>query len=63
MRKILIFITLFIAIGAMVGTVMMWSDPSGNSWGGAPLLDIWLQHDEQSFFVFGLIELVTFKYI
>ncbi len=40
MRKVQIFITLFIAIGAMVGTVMMWSDPSGSSWGGASLLDM-----------------------
>ena len=35
MRKFLIILTLFIAIGAVGGAVMMWVDPSGNGWGGA----------------------------
>jgi len=40
MRKFLIIFTLFIAIGAMGGAIMMWVDPSGNGWGGAELLDM-----------------------
>ena len=40
MRKFLIIFTLFIAIGAVGGAVMMWVDPSGNGWGGAELLDM-----------------------
>jgi hypothetical protein len=40
MRKFLIVLTLFIAIGAVGGAVMMWIDPSGNGWGGAPMLDL-----------------------
>lgn len=40
MRKFLIIFTLFIAIGAVCGAVMMWVDPSGNGWGGAALLDM-----------------------
>ena len=35
MRKFLIIMTLFIAIGAVGGAIMMWVDPSGNGWGGA----------------------------
>lgn len=40
MRKFLIVLTLFIAIGAVGGAIMMWVDPSGNGWGGAPMLDL-----------------------
>ena len=40
MRKFLIIFTLFIAIGAVSGAIMMWVDPSGNGWGGAELLDM-----------------------
>ena len=40
MRKFLIIFTLFIAIGAVGGAIMMWVDPSGNGWGGAELLDM-----------------------
>ena len=40
MRKFLIAFTLFIAVGAVGGAIMMWVDPSGNGWGGAELLDM-----------------------
>lgn len=40
MRKFLIIFTLFIAIGAVGGAIMMWVDPSGDGWGGAELLDM-----------------------
>ena len=40
MRKFLIIFTLFIAVGAIGGAIMMWVDPSGNGWGGAPMLDL-----------------------
>ena len=40
MRKFLIALTLFIAVGAVGGAIMMWVDPSGNGWGGAPMLDL-----------------------
>ena len=40
MRKFLIVLSLFIAIGAVGGAIMMWVDPSGNGWGGAPMLDL-----------------------
>ena len=40
MRKFLIILTLFIAIGAVGGAVMMWVDPTGETWGGAPMLDL-----------------------
>ena len=36
----MIVLTLFIALGAVGGAVMMWIDPSGNGWGGAPMLDL-----------------------
>jgi hypothetical protein len=39
-RKFLIVLSLFIAIGAVGGAVMMWVDPSGEGWGGTPLLDM-----------------------
>ena len=32
-------LTLFIGIGAVVGAMMMWIDPSGQSWGGEQLLE------------------------
>lgn len=38
--RILYFWTLFIGIGALVGTFMMWTDPSGKSWGIDGLLPI-----------------------
>jgi len=40
MRKFQIILTLFIAIGAAGGAIMMWVDPTGNGWGGAPMLDL-----------------------
>ena len=40
MKKFLIALTLFIAVGAVGGAIMMWVDPSGNGWGGAPMLDL-----------------------
>ena len=40
MKTFLKILTLFIAIGAIGGTVMMWMDPSGVSWGGEPMLDL-----------------------
>ena len=43
MRKFLIALTLFIAVGAVAGAVMMWVDPSGQGWGGAPMLDLLLE--------------------
>ena len=32
-------LTLFVGIGAVVGAMMMWIDPSGQSWGGDHLLE------------------------
>ena len=40
MRLFLKILTLFIAVGAVGGAVMMWMDPSGISWGGEPMLNI-----------------------
>ena len=40
MKTFLKILTLFIAVGAVGGAVMMWMDPSGISWGGEPMLDI-----------------------
>jgi hypothetical protein len=40
MKLFLKILTLFIAVGAVCGAVMMWIDPSGVSWGGDPMLDI-----------------------
>lgn len=40
MKLILKILTLFVAIGAIGGAVMMWMDPSGVSWGGDPMLDL-----------------------
>jgi hypothetical protein len=34
------FLTLFIGIGAVIGAVMMWIDPSGAKWGMEPLLEM-----------------------
>ena len=39
-RIFLIVLTLFIAVGAIGGAIMMWVDPSGEGWGGAPMLDM-----------------------
>ena len=33
-------LTLFIGIGAVIGAVMMWIDPSGQMWGMEPLLEM-----------------------
>ena len=40
MLKLEKILTLFIAIGAVAGAVMMWIDPSGAMWGGEPLLEL-----------------------
>ena len=40
MKTFLKILTLFIAVGAVGGAVMMWMDPTGVSWGGAPMLEI-----------------------
>lgn len=40
MKTILKILTIFIAVGAIGGAVMMWMDPTGVSWGGEPMLDI-----------------------
>ena len=40
MRTFLKILTLFIAVGAVGGAVMMWMDPTGVSWGGEPMLDL-----------------------
>ena len=40
MRTFLKILTLFIAVGAVGGAVMMWMDPTGVSWEGEPMLDI-----------------------
>ena len=40
MKTFLKILTIFIAIGAIAGAVMMWMDPSGVSWGGGPMLDM-----------------------
>ena len=40
MRTFLKILTLFIAVGAVGGAVMMWMDPTGVSWGGEPMLEI-----------------------
>ena len=40
MRLFLKILTVFIAVGAVGGAVMMWMDPTGLSWGGEPMLDL-----------------------
>ena len=40
MNRFLMILTLFIAVGAVGGAVMMWMDPTGVSWGGEPMLDL-----------------------
>lgn len=40
MRLFLKILTIFIAVGAVGGAVMMWMDPTGVSWGGEPMLDL-----------------------
>ena len=40
MKLFLKILTLFIAVGAVGGAVMMWTDPTGVSWGGEPMLDL-----------------------
>lgn len=38
MKTVLKILTLFIAVGAVGGAVMMWMDPTGAGWGGARML-------------------------
>ena len=40
MEKLQKFMTLFIGVGAVMGAVMMWIDPSGQMWGMEPLLEM-----------------------
>lgn len=40
MKTFLKILTLFIAVGAVAGAVMMWADPTGVSWGGEQMLDL-----------------------
>ena len=40
MKAFLKILTIFIAVGAVGGAVMMWMDPTGVSWGGEPMLDL-----------------------
>ena len=40
MNTFLKILSLFIALGAIGGAVMMWMDPTGLSWGGEPMLDL-----------------------
>ena len=40
MKTFLKILTIFIAVGAVGGAVMMWMDPTGVSWGGKPMLDL-----------------------
>ena len=40
MRTLQKVLTLFIGIGAVAGAVMMWIDPTGQMWGGEPLLEL-----------------------
>ena len=40
MKTFLKILTIFIAVGAVGGAVMMWMDPTGVSWGGEPMLDM-----------------------
>ena len=40
MIKLEKILTLFIGIGAVAGAVMMWIDPTGQMWGGEPLLEL-----------------------
>ena len=40
MKTLQKILTLFIGIGAVAGAVMMWIDPTGQMWGGEPLLEM-----------------------
>ena len=40
MKTLQKILTLFIGIGAVAGAVMMWIDPTGQMWGGEPLLEL-----------------------
>jgi len=40
LNKLMKFWTLFIGIGAVLGAIMMWVDPSGKIWGMDPLLEM-----------------------
>ncbi|MBQ2531314.1 MAG: hypothetical protein II548_03380, partial [Bacteroidales bacterium] len=40
MKTFLKMLTIFIAVGAVGGAVMMWKDPTGLSWGGESMLDL-----------------------
>ena len=57
--------TLFIGMGAVVGTAMMWIDPSGTMWGMAPLLETlrarmpWPEVFFNDFIVSGVVLLIV----
>ena len=74
MKTFLKILTLFIAIGAVGGAVMMWVDPSGVNWGGEPMLDLlrakmlWIVLEwwvwgfnalSNIYFVLGLVEVIA----
>ena len=40
LRIFQIVVTLFVSIGAVIGAVMMWTDPSGQSFGMEAMLDL-----------------------
>ena len=40
LRVFQIVVTLFVSIGAVIGAVMMWTDPSGQSFGMEAMLDL-----------------------
>lgn len=40
MKTLQKILTIFIAVGAVGGALMMWLDPSGATWGGEPLLEM-----------------------
>ena len=40
LKTFLKILTIFIAVGAVGGAVMMWMDRTGVSWGGEPMLDL-----------------------
>jgi len=40
MKTLQKILTIFIAVGAVGGALMMWIDPSGATWGGEPLLEM-----------------------
>lgn len=40
MKTLQKILTIFIAVGAVGGALMMWLDPNGATWGGEPLLEM-----------------------